>query len=425
MNPESQSERLSQATGHAHLGYPMQAKGPLGLVKRLLGRLLWPQFREQIDFNLALVEVLARLNEYSTHALQAIDNFENAFDNVDNAFDNVDSAFVELDRRERLLNERLDLVIRQSFVRYQEGVGLLQQELAETSQDLQRLVSNQSVMASDLREELVENVRTIESDFGRLRQQVSQVDMFLNEVKRAFPEPPAPRRLAALPGAIANLYPAFEDALRGPETEIRQRARSYLGDVVEIPVEGRVLDLGCGRGEWLDVLKSAGVDSYGVDNNEYFVHHCVAQGLEVEEADFRDHLKGLPEGELRAITAIHLVEHLDAEAVIEMLDLSLRALHPGGMLIVETPNPDNLFVGACTFYLDPTHVHPVPSALLEFLVNARGFMDVTVRKLKRSDPLDPHLVSDAPWSPDVARLWEFIQQRVAGPEDYAVLARRA
>lgn len=416
---------MAQAARQSNFGYPVQGRGPFGLARRVLGRVLWPLVRQQIEFNRGIGEVLSQLNvevgSLREHAL----SFQRAIDNFENAFDNVDEAFVDFDRRERLIGERLDLVVRQSFIRYHEGVGVLQKELAELSQRLQRDLDERARTSSESERAFRDTLRRVEVGLSEVRYRVGEVDLFLNEVKRAMPQSPSPERLAALPGALANLYPSFEEVMRGSESEIMDRVRPYLDDVATVKVKGQVLDLGSGRCEWLELLKNSGVDAYGVDINEQYVAQGVAKGFDVRHEDVIEHLKGLPESELKAITAIHLVEHLDTETLLEVLDLSLRALRPGGLLILETPDPENLIVGASSFYLDPTHLHPIPPPLLSFLVTARGFTDVIVRKLKRSELIEPELPPDAPWREDVERLWEFLQTQVMGPEDFAVLARRA
>jgi O-antigen chain-terminating methyltransferase len=109
-----------------------------------------------------------------------------------------------------------------------------------------------------------------------------------------------------------------------------------------------------------------------------------------------------------------------------MIDLALRALKPGGMIIFETPNPSNVMVGADSFYIDPTHDHPIPSALLEFLVSVRGFTDAHVVPLKRAPNLFTNVMpSEGVWANDVSRVAQHVSNVFLGAEDYAVVARRA
>jgi len=148
---------------------------------------------------------------------------------------------------------------------------------------------------------------------------------------------------------------------------------------------GAVVDLGCGRGEWLEVLKEERLPARGVDQNQVFIEQCRTLDLEVVPSDAIDYLRSLPESSLRAVTAFHLVEHLPFPALMTLLDEILRTLMPGGLVILETPNPENLVVGGCNFYLDPSHQHPLPSPLLHLLVESRGFSQTEIVKLHPND----------------------------------------
>jgi SAM-dependent methyltransferase len=218
--------------------------------------------------------------------------------------------------------------------------------------------------------------------------------------------------------ALDALYVDFEEEFRGSPADIKSRLQVYVADVRGVlgDSDGQVLDLGCGRGEWLSLLGEEGLHARGVDSNRVQIERCRAQGLEVVEADFFDVLRALPEASADVLTAFHLAEHLPYARLVELLDEAVRALRPGGLLILETPNPDNVLVGSCQFYLDPTHRHPLPSALLRFLVEARGLRDVEVRLLHPA--------------PDYERLQgsevaERLNQYLYGPRDYAVLGYKA
>jgi len=144
-------------------------------------------------------------------------------------------------------------------------------------------------------------------------------------------------------------------------------------------------DLGCGRGEWLELLSSEEIEARGVDRNRVFIEECRGNGLNVIEEDALVYLRSLPDSSLNAVTTFHLVEHLPFEMLIKFVDEIVRALKPGGMLIVETPNPENFMVGSCNFYADPTHRNPIPSQTLQFLLEARGLGNINVLKLRPWD----------------------------------------
>lgn len=428
MSSDSLTGSIADAAGHGEFGIPSGFKGRLGLIRRVFARVLSPLFHEQIAFNHQLVIALTAMRE-------RIEFFDRAYDNFEQGFDNVEQAIIDAHKREVLLGERLELIQRQGFVRYQQAVGALQSEVANAQMSVANAQMSFEQANLDIRDQLNDISTELRETRGHLegeidrtlagaRMRLGELDLFLNEVKRSLPHPPTREQLASIPSAFSSLYPAFEEVLRGPESVIKDRTRGYLGDVEKVAQHGPLLDLGCGRCEWLSLLREAGVDAYGVDTNEQFVENGVERGFDVRQADAVEHLRSLPEGKLGAITAFHLAEHVETDALIELLDLSIRALQPSGLLILETPNPENLVVGASSFYLDPTHLHPIPPKLLEFLVRSRGFSDVEIRDLKREPEVEFAIDSAAAWAEDVRRIWDYIAVRINGPEDYAILARR-
>lgn len=222
---------------------------------------------------------------------------------------------------------------------------------------------------------------------------------------------------------FAAVHAAFADRFRGSRAEVTDKLREYLPDVKRVVRSDqpgpRVVDVGCGRAEWLSLLREEGVPAAGVDANPDFAAAGRAAGLEVVQGDAVAHLLERAEGSLDLVTAFHLVEHLDTETLLALFAAARRALRPGGCLLLETPNPTNLTMAACNFYLDPTHRSPMPPALTAFLVGAAGLVDVEVRPLHPDDsPLD----ADAgPPSPVEA----LVVQALRGPRDYAVLGYRA
>jgi SAM-dependent methyltransferase len=204
---------------------------------------------------------------------------------------------------------------------------------------------------------------------------------------------------------------------------VRERQKAYLEDVIALKsLMAPVLDLGCGRGEWLELLGDHDVPAYGIDSNDRFVEENRERGLDVRHEDALAHLRGLPESSVAAVSAFHLIEHLEVEALIELIDGALRVLRPGGLLILETPNPTNLEVGASTFHIDPTHRKPVHPLWLEFLLTTRGVADVELRYLNPSPELQVPVPSSDGGNP--ALLQTLANAVLLGPRDYGALGRK-
>ena len=169
------------------------------------------------------------------------------------------------------------------------------------------------------------------------------------------------------PAELPALYAAFIDRFRGSRPAIIERVRTYLPVVQAVgagTAQRPVLDLACGRGEWLEVLHEAQLHARGVDDNPVLIEHCRASGFEVAGGDLLDYLRAAADASYGAVTALHVAEHLGFTALIAVLDEIVRVLAPGGVAIFESPNAYNLLVGACTFHIDPTHHQPLAPDLL-------------------------------------------------------------
>lgn len=187
-----------------------------------------------------------------------------------------------------------------------------------------------------------------------------------------------------------GFYRAFEDRHRGSRELISERLRVYLPflePLKSLYQDYPILDLGCGRGEWLELLQSEGYAPMGVDLDEGMLQACQALGLPARNADALAALRELPDNSLIALTGFHIAEHIPFPILQEVVAEALRVLRPAGLLILETPNAENLAVGSNTFYLDPTHERPLPSPLLSFLTEHAGFAKVKVVRLQERPEL--------------------------------------
>ena len=204
-------------------------------------------------------------------------------------------------------------------------------------------------------------------------------------------------------------YAALEDRFRGSRETIKEQFRVYLPYVKEA---APLIDLGCGRGEWLEILKEEGISARGIDLNLVQVDQCVARGLDVVQHDFLGYLSSVADASVGAVTGFHIIEHLPIEQLVELVNEVTRVLRPGGVVIFETPNPENVLVGSNFFYMDPTHHHPLPSELMQFVFENSGFHPVEILKLH---PWDAGRVSG---ETDVA---DRLNAYFYGPMDYAIL----
>lgn len=184
-----------------------------------------------------------------------------------------------------------------------------------------------------------------------------------------------------------NFYRVFEDNLRGSRDLIKQRLALYIPFIQPLTIvypRAMALDLGCGRGEWLELLGEHGIDAKGIDIDEGMLNACRERGFDIEMADAVNYLQQLPDASLSVISGFHIAEHLPFEVLKKLIQQAKRTLVPGGLLILETPNPENITVGTCNFYLDPTHHRPIPPFLLKFLPEYYGFYRVKILRLQEN-----------------------------------------
>jgi O-antigen chain-terminating methyltransferase len=185
-----------------------------------------------------------------------------------------------------------------------------------------------------------------------------------------------------------DFYATLTDRYRGSSEMIKSRlegtylpyieplARLYSGDVA--------IDLGCGRGEWLELLAAQGLAPLGVDLDEPMLAACRGRGLSVEKRDALEVLQARADQSAVAVSGFHIVEHMPFEVLRKLVREALRVLKPGGLLIFETPNPENILVSTSRFYLDPTHQRPIPPALLALVAEHAGFARVKLLRLYES-----------------------------------------
>jgi SAM-dependent methyltransferase len=291
-----------------------------------------------------------------------------------------------------------------------------------------------SALSTSRAELILEAFDRRQESFGRrlegllaLRDRVEALSEEVRSLRSALASPPS-RTVAesAARAAEDSAYVAFENRFRGSQDEVRERLAPYVERFREL---APIVDLGCGRGEFLEVLRDAGIQGRGVESNAAQVGECRDRGLEVELGDLLGFLKALPDGSVGGIFAAQVAEHLPPAVLQATLREAHRALRPGGLLVLETVNPRSVTAFLEVYNRDLTHERPLHPETLTFLAAAAGFSDVRVEMRTPVDvasrlqaipteELPPRAV--AVLNENLEKLNELLY----GPQEYALFATR-
>ena len=393
-------DRLVEALEHAHAGEEIPAHARLRPMKQAVLAAVRPVTSHQRPFNMQLLASVDALADALERVARATEVQEQRTIRVQAALATTDVTVDDLvDGIRRLSDVVSGLADTVAIMGHTVAAAAERSEVARLSADLAAIGAKQNLI------------------FRTAREALANQGVHLDQLTELSRE---------LTTGYEELYEDLEDTFRGSRAEVTIKVTPYLDDVMAVSGHGPVIDVGCGRGEWLELLRDADIAAYGIDVNKTVVDRCIERGLDAREGDALIHLREIPEGSARVITSFHVVEHLSLDTLVGLIDAALVALQPGGLLIFETPNPTNVNVGAASFYLDPTHLKPLHPQFLEFLLLARGFAEVDGRFLNPTD--GPFLAADDLASPDLARnqqLVDGINWALTGPLDFGVVARKA
>ena len=334
--------------------------GVKGFLRRSAHRVLGPElasFREalarQQAFNSFTVQFLNRYVDAAQHHAGRLQEFSSTLvryaQRIDRLADAKDRLYA------RLGNTRNDLLL--------EGMD--------------KRIESMSLGLKRAQEKLDSMISSVDLARTELRSLLSLPGAVTAGTPGSSKPKPSARRPPSSPAdtLAAPEYVAFEQRFRGDPEEIRNRLAGY---VKQFEGRGPVAELGCGRGEFLELLQQAGVEARGVDDNAEMVRVCRERGLGVEEGDLLSYLNGLAEESLGGIFAAQVVEHLPPPALRAALEASYRALRKGGRIVLETVNTKSVVALVESFYRDLSHQKPLHPETLDFLLRACGFRDVTI-----------------------------------------------
>jgi O-antigen chain-terminating methyltransferase len=263
-----------------------------------------------------------------------------------------------------------------------------------------------------------EDAKLLMKKFIQLREKLDSLLAALEEKKL-----PQPEEVRALLEPLEDWrYAGFENRFRGREEEVKTQLCEYVS---LFPKGGKVLDLGCGRGEFLELLGDKGIEAAGVDSNGQMVDICLDKGLRCEKGDLLEKLADRPDGTLGGIFSSQVIEHLPAPYLKKLIEMCRLKLAPGGTLVFETVNPLSVFALVQVYYLDLSHHKPVHPQALKFMLEASGFEDV---EINYSSPLEMERLQSLPGADErttvLNRNIDRLNDLLFAPVNYAAVARR-
>ena len=370
-------------------GAPPIDRSLKGRLRGFIWRLIGPPLESQLRFNAALVDHLNRNVDVHEERRKAAETTIAALGERIDAIARFQSHLMQylqtitayVDTRSRaamvgaeVLNTSVDAMA-SDFHRRWESLAVRDARVAGERETLLASVE-------DLRATAVLAQQTALS----LKREVARVLAVSSAISDASSSPSASTTAAVpVPGADLDSfkYLGFENQFRGPVEEIRRRLEAYL------PLfEGRqdVLDVGCGRGEFLDLLRSAGVGARGIDSNDAMVEEARARGLAVEKADALAYVAALPDASLGGLFAAQVIEHLPPDYLTSFIEVAATKIRPGGLIVLETINPTCWMAFFSSYIRDLTHVRPLHPETMQYLLRVSGFAHV---RLQYSSPVDP------------------------------------
>ena len=336
----------------------------------------------------------SQLNEQTLAINSRLQSIEENSVSVRSRFKDIDKQIVTVNSQFKDINEQI-ITVASQFKDLEEPVSIIDGKFQVLGEHL-GIIDDQLQEQNDSSIAISEKIYRIQEDNFKnnsclkteLMQHHRSISIFLEEAMKRESEPFNPDKIHKFSKEKKHLldsfYVAFEDEFRGTTEDISNRLNIYLPIIEDAKIgnlESPILDVGSGRGEWLKLLNESRYIATGIDTNRVMIERCQATGLNVIESDVIEYLRLLPDNCLGAVTGFHIIEHLSFEVLLELFDETQRVLKPNGLFIFETPNPENVLVGSNTFYLDPTHRNPLPSSMIKFVAESRGFSRLTIKKL--------------------------------------------
>lgn len=423
----------SHSEGYARIGERIRispkSRGLIRKIKIFFKRLVRKSTRflaeDQISVNLNTIDCIRALSEYNTAYLPILDAVSGLVN--DNA---------ELRKELHELSEKLD----ESEAQYRAAISSIN-DMKKQMENSARIENQMAELTDSLagyerkNSELLQDLRSDNSSFVNKLKSIEQGTDILNDRVRGFES-----KINSFEATLKNssesvsdeIYEQFLNEFRGSESEIYSHFNQYFGENSALNPDPamNVVDLGCGRGEFLDYISRFGCRAIGVDTNKIFVEHCRSNGHEAVHTDALSYLHKAPDSSVDLITAFQLIEHISLRDLEDLIREAYRVLKPGGRLLLETPNSQNVEVGSFSFYVDPTHKRPVNQNYVQFLCRILGYSSSEVFLWKEKEILnwmDSVYADDKTNTLDsstIRMILNQMKQVMFTSPDYAVIAQK-
>ena len=382
-------------------------------LKRVVARALDWHVREQVEFNRATMVCVQATLEALTDVTRAMAALASYHQDLRQYSEDLGTGMEEwrngIEERRAASEIHLLRTVSELQSAFHLRASLIEQNFRDSvRQQHDDFSAEQDRRTVDIQKRLWQDMEKIRGEYDRLIH--TELRLLRQKLAAARATGSVASPLAEEPLHID--WPAFAERFRGSEDRIREQQKCYVARFADSP--GDVLDIGCGRGEFLEAAKAAEVRARGIDQNAECVAICRAKGLDVEQSDMFEYLESLPDSSLGGAYCAQVVEHLPPSAVPRLANLLSQKLRAGALAAIETPDPECLAIFASHFYLDPTHTRPVPAALLRFYLESAGFGSVQI------ESLSPAIES----MPALGELPVAFRDAFFGGLDYAIFARK-
>ncbi|MBT8490483.1 MAG: methyltransferase domain-containing protein [Deltaproteobacteria bacterium] len=344
------------------------------------------KYNEKIDdftgyVNQTMRERDDRITLFESNLNKELDRYNGLIDGLNESVNAMDAHSAT---RINELNERAK--------KWGEALKLIESKKAE-KEELLHLAEQKAGKdeTHQIQDEIKEILKHIHDHKLNILDQHRRLKLFLEEARKQFPKSISRQKIKKMikeeDHLLDAMYVSFEDRFRGTREDIKTLMKEYLPYIKGCKAgtaNAPILDIGCGRGEWLEICGEEGLKATGVDINNVMIAQCSELGLDVTQTDAIQFLKDQESKKFGAITGFHFIEHIELSERITFFDETLRVLKPGGVALFETPNPENLTVGAFSFYIDPTHKKPLVPETMQFILEQRGFVNVEIKRLHKN-----------------------------------------